>query len=168
MPSVIDDRSRLKFSLAVKLLRSVGQARLAVSGGSMLPALWPGDILEIHHAASEDISQGDIVVFVRENRLLVHRVLRVNSGQDEVTVITRGDRSARVDAPVPANELLGRVQTIQRGQRNITPRMSLWTKLAASVLRRSELLTRLLLHLAMLRRNSVNRDLLTPETVQAS
>jgi signal peptidase I len=163
MAKAIDERDNLKFDLAMSVLRSVGEARLAVSGGSMLPSLWPGDILEIHRVAVEEISQGDIVIFAREHRLIVHRVLRISREGDEIAVITRGDRSARVDAPVSANELLGRVRTIQRGDRNISPRMTFWTQMASSILRRSELFTRLLLHFVIVRRN-----LLSPETAWAS
>ena len=165
MVASVDERSDVKLGLAIDMLRSVGEARLAVSGGSMLPSLWPGDILEIHRVAVTDISKGDIVVFARENRLIVHRVLRMNGESDDVacTLTTRGDRSARVDAPVSVNELLGRVRTIQRSNRNILPRMTLSTQIASWILRRSELLTRLLLHLALVRRNS-----LSPERAWAS
>src|ERR1700690_1954075 len=155
MAASVDEGSNVKFDLAIDTLRSVGEARLTVSGSSMLPSLWPGDILEIHRVAAADISKGDIVVFARENRLIVHRVLRVNRDQDDVTVITRGDRSARVDAPVSTNYLLGSVRTIQRGDRNIIPRTNLSMQMASLILRRSELLTRLLLHLALVRRNSL-------------
>ena len=129
----------------------------------MLPALWPGDILEIHRVAAENISQGDIVVFARENRLIVHRVLRVNREQAAIIVITRGDRSAKVDSPVSANELLGRVRRVQRGDRNIIPRLTRWTQMASWILRRSEFCTRLLLHFSMVRPNA-----LSPERAWAS
>jgi len=55
MATAVDDRSDLKLLLAIDVLRSVGEARLAVSGGSMLPSLWPGDVLEIHRVAADDI-----------------------------------------------------------------------------------------------------------------
>ncbi len=163
MATVTDERSHLKLSLAIEMLRSVGEARLAVGGGSMFPSIWPGDILEIHRVAAADLAPGDIVVFARENRLVVHRVLRVNRERDEVVLITRGDRSPRADSPVSANELLGRVRAIRRGHRNIIPRRTRWPQIASWVLRRSELGSRLLLHLAAVRRNSS-----TPKTVWAN
>ena len=163
MTTAIDEHRDLKFHLAIDMLRSVGEARLTVSGGSMLPSLWPGDILEIHRVAAEDISQGDIVVFARENRLIVHRVLRMNRQGANMTVTTCGDRSAKADSPVSTNELLGRVRTIQRGERNIIPRLTPWSRMASWILRRSEFCTRLLLHFSMVRRNS-----LSPERAWAS
>jgi signal peptidase I len=158
MATVLDESNYLKLSLAVEVLRSVGEARLAVGGASMLPSIWPGDILEIRRAAAADLSLGDIVVFARDNRLVVHRVLRVNRERDELVLITRGDRSHRADAAVSFRELLGKVKAIQRGQRNIAPRLTWWRQIASWILLRSELCTRVLLHLAVIRRNS-----LTPE-----
>lgn len=173
MAVAIDERSDLKLHLATKVLRSFGEARLNVAGASMLPAIWPGDILEVHRVEAADLSLGDIVVFARENRLVVHRVLQVNREQDAVVVITRGDRSPRADEPVPADEVLGRVRTIQRGRRNITPQLTLWTQIASWILLRSELCTRVLYYLAtvrpkLARRKSVRRNSLTPETAWAS
>jgi len=158
MATVLDERSYLKLSLALEVLRSVGEARLAVGGASMLPSIWPGDILEIHRVAAADLALGDIVVFAREHRLVVHRVLRVNRERDEVILITRGDRSPRADSPVSASELLGQVTAIQRGQRNFIPYKTRWMQIVSWVLRRSELCARVLLHLAVIRQNS-----LTPE-----
>ena len=163
MATTLDQRNILKLDLAVDVLRSVGEARLAVSGGSMMPSLWPGDILEVHRVAVTDVSKGDIVVFVRDNRLIVHRVLRINREHNEITVTTRGDRSARVDSPVSVNELLGKVHAIQRGGRSLAPHATLSMQMASWILRRSEFLTRLLLHFSLVRRN-----VLSPERAWAS
>ena len=159
MAPVTDERSRLKFSLAVEVLRSAGEARLFVGGGSMLPSIWPGDILEIQRVASEDLAVNDVVVFARENRLVVHRILSLNSDGDEIILITRGDRSHRSDSPVSASELLGKVKMIQRGGRKLFPHRSRWTQIASWILLRSELCTRILLYLAAIRRNSLSMDL---------
>jgi len=70
-----DERADLKLSLALDVLRSEGEARLTVGGGSMLPSIWPGDILDIGRVHAAELSPGDIVVFAREQRLVVHRVV---------------------------------------------------------------------------------------------
>jgi signal peptidase len=158
MASVTDERSHLKFSLAVEVLRSAGEARLFVGGGSMLPSIWPGDILEIHRVAAADLAVHDVVVFARENRLVVHRILSLNRERDEVVLITRGDRSHQTDSPVSVSELLGKVKTIQRGRRRLVPHKTRWTHIASWILLRSELCTRILLYLAVIRRNSLNLD----------
>jgi signal peptidase I len=158
MTRVNDERRQLKFSLAVEVLRSTGEARLFASGGSMLPSIWPGDILEIHRVAAADLAPDDIVVFARENRLVVHRILSLNREQDEIVIITRGDRSQRSDAPVLAAELLGKVRTIERQGRKVHSQRTQWTKCVSLVLLHSELCTRILLYLAAIRHNSLILD----------
>ena len=49
---MLDARRKLKFDLAVEVLRSFGTAKLPVTGASMLPSFWPGDILEVHRQSS--------------------------------------------------------------------------------------------------------------------
>jgi hypothetical protein len=43
---------RLGCELVADVLRAGGEARVRVMGTSMLPALWPGDILVIHALSS--------------------------------------------------------------------------------------------------------------------
>jgi hypothetical protein len=47
--AAIDNRksAMVKYELALDVLRSFGEARLPVTGASMLPSIWPGDILEV-------------------------------------------------------------------------------------------------------------------------
>ena len=44
-----------------------------VHGESMLPALWPGDVVEIESCSLEDIRPGEIVLAQRDGRLFLHR-----------------------------------------------------------------------------------------------
>jgi signal peptidase len=159
MATVTDEPSQVKFDLAVEVLRSAGGAKLAVGGSSMLPSIWPGDVLDIQRVAAADLALDDVVVFARENRLVVHRILSLNRDGDEVILITGGDRSRRSDSPVSASELLGKVEMIQRGGRKLIPRRTRWTRIASWILLRSELCTRILLYLAVIRRNSLSMDL---------
>lgn len=158
MTSVNNESRQVKLELAIDVLRSAGEAKLAVSGSSMLPSIWPGDVLEVHRVAAADLALGDVVVFARENRLVVHRVLGLNCERDEVVIITQGDRSPRSDSPVSASELLGKIKAIQRRGRKFTPQSTTWTRFASWILLHSELCTRVLLYLAGIRRSSLSLD----------
>ena len=103
----------------------------------MFPCLQPGDLLEIHRPASP-IRTGDVVVFDRHGKLVVHRV----AGQTGDLLITRGDRLHHPDAPVPADAILGCVTAIERRGRRISPRFTLWRRIVSTVLRHTELGTR--------------------------
>jgi signal peptidase I len=133
--------------LAAEVLRSSGRLRLRATGASMLPAVWPGDILSVRSHDSAEALPGDIVLFAREGRLVAHRVVERSLCQDRIQWVTRGDSVEGNDAPVSSHELLGRVTAIERGSRRLTPHQSVASRFASWILCRSGLATRLLLRL---------------------
>jgi signal peptidase I len=116
-------RSNLKCDLAGEVLRCSGRLRLGVTGWSMLPTIWPGDTLVIDRAGCKDVCVGDIVLFARDHRFFVHRVIS-NSASAGV-ILTQGDGMPRPDQAVKGSELLGRVSFILQGRRRFEPRRSL-------------------------------------------
>jgi len=131
----------LKLDLAAEVLVSFGHALLPVTGSSMFPCMRPGDLLEIRRPAGP-IETGDVVVFERHNRLVVHRVV----GRIGDLFITRGDRLRYPDAPVSATTILGHVTTIERRSRRIAPSLTTWCRIVSAVLRYTELGTRAALY----------------------
>jgi signal peptidase I len=118
MPEMIQTREDGKLSLACDILRSGGTLRLQALGTSMLPCIWPGDVLTLQSISGDDITVGDVVLFVRAGRFFVHRVVR----KEGSGWITRGDAVPQNDPPVEITELLGTATSIQRNGRVITPR----------------------------------------------
>ena len=55
---------------------------------------------------------GDVVLFSRKGRLFVHRVVEMSGG----AVVTRGDSMLDADPPVAVSDVLGRVESIERGR----------------------------------------------------
>lgn len=133
----------LKLDLAAEVLASFGQARLPVTGSSMFPSMQPGDLLEIRRPTGP-IHTGDVVVFERHGKLVVHRVV----GQTGDLLVTRGDRVRNPDAPVAAAAILGCVIAIERRGQRIAPRLTLMNRIASSVLRYTEFGTRVALYFA--------------------
>jgi len=84
----------------------------------MLPTLWPGDTLLCERATADQVSTGDIVLFGRERRLFVHRVVEVMSNS---RLLTRGDAMPAADPIVTSDELLGIVALVERNGRNFAP-----------------------------------------------
>jgi hypothetical protein len=138
-------RDTVGCELAAEVLRSSGRLRLRATGASMLPAVWPGDILSVCSQGVAEALPGDIVLFGREGRLVAHRVVERTLCQDRIQWVTRGDSMGGNDAPVSSHELLGRVTAIERGSRRIVPRLTFWGRTASWILRRSEFCVRLLL-----------------------
>lgn len=111
----MEDRAEL----VAESLRSTGRVRLRVSGRSMFPWIRPGDVLFICQAELHQVLSGNVVVFVREGRLVVHRVIQKCGTPSEPLLVTKGDAVADADAPVSSVELLGCVAAIYRGGRRI-------------------------------------------------
>jgi hypothetical protein len=145
-------RETLGCELAAEVLRSSGRLHLRATGASMLPVVWPGDILSVRNHDTAEALPGDIVLFAREGRLVAHRVVERTLCQDRIQWVTRGDSVSDNDAPVSSHELLGRVTAIVRGHRRIAPRLTFWGRIASWILRRSEFCTRVLLRLRGRRR----------------
>jgi signal peptidase I len=106
-----------KLDLAVEVLETSGMIRLQALGTSMLPTIWPGDILDIERKPAAEIVRGDIVLLTRENRFVIHRLIEK---QDSVW-ITRGDSLPQNDLPESLTQVLGKVSIIRRRNRNIFP-----------------------------------------------
>ena len=125
------DDAEVKLGLAAEILRSRCAIRLRALGTSMLPAIWPGDVLVIEHCHPSEIQPGDIIGFMQEGRWLIHRVWKVVIDFDKLSFVTRGDSLAHEDSPVLPSELLGRVAAIHRNGHAFFPgrhvsRMALW------------------------------------------
>jgi hypothetical protein len=140
-------RETLGCELAAEVLRSFGKLRLRTTGASMLPTVWPGDVLSVRRHNFEEALPGDIVLFVREGRFVAHRVVERTLGKNGIQWVTRGDSVGGNDAPVSSHALLGRVTAIERGSRRLTPHLSLAGRLLSWVLSRSDLSTRLALRI---------------------
>ncbi|HYM79141.1 MAG TPA: S24/S26 family peptidase [Candidatus Dormibacteraeota bacterium] len=133
--------------MASEVLRSSGSLRLQVTGWSMLPTVWPGDILVIEHLESDAAKDGDIVLFGRDRRLFAHRIISQDSKAGEPGILTRGDAMAAPDAPVAKNELLGKVSYILRNGKCIEPNKTLRfpERAVAALVQRSETAARLVM-----------------------
>ena len=136
MLSPLDQRTRLE--LTAELLERGQRVSLRVQGASMLPSLFPGDVLTIRRCDPREIVAGDIVFFLREGRCFAHRVAERMTGASACRLRTRGDALADCDPPVSESEVLGRVTHVERnGRRLPPPRLGPVRSLVAGVVRRS-------------------------------
>ncbi len=131
--NVMSSRDELHCEMAAELLRGQGTLQFRALGSSMIPSLWPGDILKIRPVEIAEVNAGDVVLFSRNSLLVTHRVVR-NRGSE---LITRGDSLPFTDPPVSA-ELLGRVVGFTRDGKEIQlqPGLSLTLRLVAWLVRR--------------------------------
>lgn len=69
------NRDAERSGLVADALRLGGRVRLQVYGESMLPALWPADVVEIARYTPEEVRAGDIVLALRDGRMFLHRLI---------------------------------------------------------------------------------------------
>jgi signal peptidase I len=121
MPYTMETREDPKVGLAADMLRDCGRVQLQAWGTSMLPSLWPGDLLTIESVAHSEVVPGDIVLVLRDHAFLIHRLVERRQDQGCISWITKGDAVPRNDPPAGASQLLGRVTGIQHGIRLLVP-----------------------------------------------
>jgi hypothetical protein len=139
--------------LAAEIVRTFGEVRLRVFGTSMAPAILPGDLVSIQRAGLEEITPGEIVAYLRQGRLFVHRVTRRIAAESAALasgsrLITRGDRLRHDDPAVSPSEFLGRVVSLERGSLTIEMPFQKSDGFIAGLLRASDRATYLYLRLA--------------------
>ena len=118
--------------LVVEALGRFGRVRFRASGTSMLPALRPGDVLDVEACPIDQFHVGDIVIWLSSNGLVAHR-LRSNHEQ---IAVTRGDANWQADTPMPTARLLGRVTRVTRDRSLLLPVSGCtWTARAHGLLR---------------------------------
>ena len=125
-------------AVALDVLKKFGRLRLRAWGESMLPSVWPGDVLTVKRRRPEQLERGNIVLYRRGERLFIHRVTGIQEAGGERWVVTQGDATPHSDPPVAASEVLGCVTNIARGARGV--RRTRWgraPRLASFLFRRS-------------------------------
>ena len=95
--------------------------RLRVHGESMLPALWPGDVVEIAGCSMEDLRPGEIVLAVREYRLFLHRLVSPCTPNG---FRLQGDSMPGPDPQYSPEALLGRLVRGDEGRGFSSPALS--------------------------------------------
>jgi len=128
-----------KCELAEKTLRLFGSLRLRVTGFSMLPSVWSGDVVLVHRRGMQQIHPGDIVLFSRHGKLIAHRVVLKTSDQEIPSLITRGDALRSRDSAIGPTQLLGKVSGVLRAGKWIEPptRLSFSARIMAMLVSRS-------------------------------
>jgi hypothetical protein len=137
-----------KCDLAAEVLRTNGSLRLRAWGSSMLPSIWPGDVLVIQKRELRQVAVGATAVFFPSGRVTAHRVVSHHG----TFLVTQGDSVPQPDPALTAENLLGVVVSIERGGKVFAPalRPSLLARGTAAVLRRSDFAVRVWLRVHLL------------------
>jgi hypothetical protein len=114
---MLENGGRLKASIldaAVELMGRSGRGgTVRVHGSSMLPTLFPGQLLAVEFAP-QGLRRGDLLLFRQLDYLVVHRLLgRARAPAGRSCLKTRGDGVPGLDPPLERGRVVGRVIAIQ-------------------------------------------------------
>ncbi len=80
---------------------------VAIASGSMEPNISVGDIVIIDQKVGKnDLKQGQIIVYKRDNTIIVHRIDEVVMSKNEKTYITKGDANKERDNIIVDNKMI--------------------------------------------------------------
>jgi hypothetical protein len=80
----------------------------------MRPAIRPGDTIQIEPLCPAGLQRGDIALYQRGARFIVHRIVGTWGPPDAMMFLLRGDNSRFPDLPIESTALLGRVHCVER------------------------------------------------------
>jgi Peptidase S24-like len=115
----MQERAAVEMALAEEVLRSYGRLRIMARGSSMVPTIFPGDVLLVERNPDLRVRPGQIVLALRDGRFFAHRVARLTALGGPPRVITRGDALREDDPAFLHDEILGRVMAVVRGRKRI-------------------------------------------------
>ncbi len=149
--------------LLTEVIRASGQVQLRVAGASMLPTLWPGDLLTVHRCHPSALAPRSIIVFRQDQQLVVHRVMHRSGNR----IVTRGDARARLDAPIELDQVVGRVESVLRNGRVLHQQNLIVRRVVALCLRNAEWCGPLLLRFRAKMCNLKSKQLLFANDLQS-
>ncbi len=84
------------------LLKETGGVKIRLEGNSMFPTLTNGQVVSVYPIV-DDINNSDIVLFIRKEMLILHRVIKQynnriilkGDNEDEINVVSRDNIIAR-------------------------------------------------------------------------
>lgn len=140
---IVAERVASCCELVADVLRESGEVKLKLYGTSMLPAVWPGDMVTVRCCSHNDLRPGQILMYRGEGIVTAHRLLQIRRRQ----LILRGDSLPCCDPPVDVERVLGKVTAISREGRPVSSEQTILQRATAFAIRRSELCRYLTLRL---------------------
>ena len=104
--------------------------RFTARGSSMAPTIRDGEVVTVEPVGPRDGDTGDVVLYASRRGLTAHRVVGKRQGP-EPAFLARGDAPGSAEEPLHGEQMLGRVQQVERNGRvtDVAPRP--WTRRVA-------------------------------------
>ena len=103
------------------------EVTLQIATGSMRPLIRPKDSVIVKGGKVSGLQSGDIILFERNTRLYVHRLLIKQYHNGEVILLSKGDNTLVMDKSISAEQFLGKVVKVKRNQKVINLAKPPWS-----------------------------------------
>ena len=132
------DNTDLFSELLEETLNRGHSVRFPAPGDSMYPTICNGDIITVTPLEASSVTNGDIILYQHKSGVTVHRVMRIlkRSGKnsrsapkgpqdrslsEKLQFFLLGDAAIKYDDPICADQILGKVVSLERNGRRIDP-----------------------------------------------
>lgn len=104
--------------LSTDLLSQGYSVRFRPGGHSMRPTIRDGEAVTVKPVEPAEVRRGDIILYRTARGVIAHRVVLIEGRETGARVFhLRGDAASTCDAPVQAEQILGRVISVERNGR---------------------------------------------------
>ncbi len=108
-------------AIAKQILAAGHRLRFQASGVSMRPFILSGDIIEVAPLVGTNVKRGDVLlVETGDDRLLAHRLIKIDRTGGISGYLLKGDSSELPNELFRIENILGRVEVVQRGSLTIS------------------------------------------------
>lgn len=154
-----ESKQEARLDLAAEVLHRFGEVRFVAHGSSMIPSIYPGDLLTVRSESIAEARTGEIVLVLLAGRFFVHRVMRKWPERNRIVFATRGDALTQEDPSVDGTQLLGRVTSILRHGKPVkfARHGGPWTKVLRWGVQNSPAFSKILLAAHLLRSRILGR-----------
>lgn len=85
-----------------------------VATGSMVPTYEVGDVIIVKEVDTNSLVEGDVVSYLGKKgtfsgRVVTHRIVNIEDGEDGKTFTTKGDANDEEDPPITSDQIYGKV-----------------------------------------------------------
>ena len=88
----------------------------------MYPTIRENEAITVEPVEPQDVKVGDIILYRFGDSVVAHRVMRIEKREGNASrFILREDTWGTLDEPVEAEQILGKVVSVERAGRNIDP-----------------------------------------------
>jgi hypothetical protein len=106
--------------LSTEILGEGHRLRFTAHGSSMAPFIRGGDVLTVEPVESSQLRVGDIVFYRTEgDSLIAHRIIGIEKNNAKLKLRVRGDSSPGSEDAIAGDQILGRIEIVERGGKEI-------------------------------------------------